>query len=117
MNKNILRQVKDIQYQAEKICTSSPSTTDIENFSKYSEEIKSFLLSHIEIPEIKKLVNDIPKIPKNESVGKKGALAFFAVPLLSAWYQEKQFIEAATSKINMCKGKYASIEFILKNYF
>ena len=44
MNRNILRQVKDLQYQANKLLNGSPELTDIENFSKYSYEINSYLI-------------------------------------------------------------------------
>lgn len=115
MSNNVLRQIKDIQFQAEKICSSKPSVEDIENFAKYSMEIKNYLFGNIDIPEILRLVREIPDIEDNSPSLKTGLLFFLIPNFLLAWYYERSYIDEAKSSIKHCQGKYASIEFILKN--
>ncbi len=47
MNNSILRQVTDIQVQADRLIKEKVSLEQISQFAQYSDEIKSFLLSII----------------------------------------------------------------------
>ncbi|MEL6864132.1 MAG: hypothetical protein AAFP19_06930 [Bacteroidota bacterium] len=117
MNQNILRQVKDIQYQADKLLKGHPSLSDIKDFRRYAQEINTFLQKHIDIPEVHQLVDDIPSI-KVDLIDLKTGLLFMIMPaVLVTWYYERRLINIARSDIQIAKGKYASIEFLLKNYF
>jgi len=115
MNSNILRQLKDIQFQADKIIDGNPSVEAIVGFGKYSEELKTFLKNHSKDEMVNKLIAEIPVISKNEINIKKGLLAMFLPSVLIYWYHEKEYIKETIPKIHLSKGKYASIEFILKN--
>ena len=44
MKDSITRQVKDIQYQAERLLNGEPSASEIETFDRYNEELRAFLL-------------------------------------------------------------------------
>ncbi|MGZ4033450.1 MAG: hypothetical protein ACXVPU_02930 [Bacteroidia bacterium] len=63
--KNIVlleRQLKDIISQAENILSGQNSATQIETFSKYSEELKSYVIERIEDPKLKERANKIEKV-------------------------------------------------------
>ena len=84
-NQHLLRQVKDLQHQATKLISGKPNVQSIEQFGKYAEEIKAFLKKEELIPELKKLVNEIPSIPQNKITPRSGALALLAPNFLMYW--------------------------------
>ncbi len=114
MHNNLLRQLKDIQYQAEKLQSSNPSIIDIENFKKYSDELKVYLIKNVDLGEMNYLINEIPDIKLKD---KKNELFMLAIApkVLKTYFREKKQVKQALQKISICKSKYASIEFILKN--
>jgi len=114
---SILRQLKDIQNEADKLIKGSPNVMEIENFSRYSNEIKDFIERNIEFPEVLKLVEEIPDIPMNKVTIKTGLMSLIIPKVLLYWYHERVYISVSTSKIEISRGKFASLEFILKNYF
>lgn len=64
-SKNILlleRQLKDILSQAEQILSGSNSAAQIETFSKYSEELKLFVIERIKDPKLKERAARIEKV-------------------------------------------------------
>lgn len=117
MKTNILRQVKDIQYQADKILNGKPSITDVKNFGKYSQEIKKSLIETVDIPMVIELINDIPEFDIPDFDVRTGFLALILPKFFGPWYYENSVVEEAKSDVRIALGKYASIEFILKNNF
>ena len=117
MNRNILRQVKDIQYQANKLLNGSPELTDIENFSKYSDEICHYLIEHCKINEVLMLTVQIPKIYDKSNVSNKSWFISFMPSIFAYWFYEREQIEEALHAIEFARGKYASIDFILRINF
>lgn len=120
MNRNILRQISDIQAQAERITLTKIELTQIEDFSKYNEEIKRFLLENVKDEFILNYIREIPSL-NFESLETKDNLltiiiGFFGGGLLS-YYRQNQKNEEALNKVREIRGKYASAEFMLKNYF
>src|SRR5688500_15875655 len=75
MDRKILRQIKDLQVQAEHLIKVKPIPTleELEAYSKYSEETRSFLLAHVDETMILEHVKQIPNIERvwNESVVSK----------------------------------------------
>ena len=110
-----MRQVKDLQHQATKLISGKPNVQSIEQFGKYAEEIKAFLKKEELIPELKKLVNEIPSIPQNKITPRSGALALLAPNFLMYWIYEKEYISKSLPIVEQARGKFASIEFIMKN--
>jgi len=111
---NFSRQLKDIQIQAENISKGKPSVSDIENFTKYSDELKAMLSENVDIDFVQNLITEIPSIQRSETHIKKGIFAsLFGV--LGFMGQEDRFIQEAKSTIETIRGKYASIEFVVKN--
>ena len=120
MNSNISRQIKDIQFRADNLTQGKPSLEDIEEFNKYNEELKGFLLNHLTDKDIIERVMKIPVIvneTKSEEITRNiiaTILLYFSSGLLN-YFQNKQKIENAMEKIREAKGMYSSIEFLMKN--
>jgi hypothetical protein len=57
-----IRSLKDIQAQAEQIAHGRDEEHSIHAFSVYSEEIKSFLLNHVEDNECLDMICRIPLV-------------------------------------------------------
>ncbi|MFD1062641.1 hypothetical protein ACFQ1Q_05235 [Winogradskyella litorisediminis] len=117
---NILRQIKDIQVQAARLINRKSNLQEIEEFSNYSAEIKSFLLKNIEDKFILGHIHQIPDLSLDETNSNSrifDVLAFSFDFGLGIYSRDKRKAEKALKKINDIQGKYASIEFMLKNYF
>lgn len=118
--RNIIRQIKDIQNQAERLIKRKSSLSEIEQFANYSCEIKSFLIKNIDEDFILKYVYEIPDLNLDESDSKPG---FFDLILFSfnfgfgAYSKERQKADKALKTVRDIRGKYASLEFMLKNHF
>ena len=93
---------------------------EIEEFANYSGEIKSFLLKNIEEEFILDYVHQITDLTLDGSDSKSRIvdLLTFSFDLgLGAYSREKRKSEKALKTVRDIQGKYASIEFMLKNYF
>lgn len=123
MNSTLYRQLKDIQYQAERLASGKKSAEVLEDFSNYNEEIKLYLLTHIDNIEIVNLVKEIPNVLEVETETK--STSFFVTICLSIFtlgvsaiylanVAEMRRIHLVQSNIQTARGKYASIEFLLR---
>lgn len=109
----LLRQLKDIQAQADKILTGEKSDETIETFARYSIELKDYILKNVESPEIKSYLKELPEI--NYSRTKIQVWQFFILPFWwIALYNDYQAKNKAIEEINMVKGKYATLEVLVK---
>lgn len=119
----LYRQLKDIQSQAEKLTAGTPDQGAIEQFNNYNEDLKTYLLTHIEDPEIRDLVYSIPSISDTETEKLPlqssaliiiGILTVGLLPLYLSYVAEMRRNKLIQSNIQTARGKYASIEFLLK---
>ncbi|MFD2724898.1 hypothetical protein [Hyunsoonleella rubra] len=119
MNRNIIRQIVDIQAQAERLVKSNAEMTEIEQFAQYNREIKSFLLKNIDDGFVLNFVKDIPDLEIEEIETKTGIISVLLSLFVGgiALYNEKQKSQKALKIVRDIRGKYASAEFMLKNYF
>ena len=119
MNRNILRQIADIQVQADRILSGKENIEQVEDFSKYNEEIKKFLLENIEDEFILKFIHEIPAVDFEE-LDTKNSIFATLLSFLSfgsgTWFQQKKQMDQAIESISNIKGKYASVEFMLRDY-
>lgn len=120
MNSNIIRQIRDVQAQAERLISRKAEVHELEDFSRYNEEIKNFLKQNITDEFILKYVKEIPsldfdKIEVQENIVTI-AIGIFSGGLTSQ-YRQNQKREEAMNIVRDIRGKYASAEFMLKNYF
>lgn len=120
MDSSTKRQIKDIQFRAEKLINDRPSLSEIEDFDKYNEELKAFLLKNLTDPELLDRVAGIPRIldeTKSQAATRNiivTILATFTTGLVT-YFQNRQRVENALSNIHEARGKYASIEFLSVN--
>jgi hypothetical protein len=121
MNPNVRRQLKDIQFQAERLINERPSIEDIEAFDRYNEELKNYLLNNLSDPELLQRVRQIPRVldESNSQVASRGiisvALTMF-VPGLVSYFQDRQLVENSKDAIREARGAYASLEFFTRNF-
>lgn len=122
MKRNIIRQIVDIQAQADRLIRSDADVVEIEQFAQYNNEIKTYLIEHIDDDFILKYIKDIPDLNIEEVEDKKGVLGliFLTLSLFSGWpalYYEKRKARKSLETVRDIRGKYASVEFMIKNYF
>ena len=113
---NLLRQIADLKSQAEKINIDNAESR-VKTFSKFNYELKSYLQANIEDEEILKLVKEIPNLEQEIQVDK--SLTSFLVGTFfegnSSFLETPEKSEETLNKIREIKGKYSSIEMLLKN--
>jgi hypothetical protein len=119
----VFRQIRDIQNQADKLIQETPSLEDLESFSQYNEEMKLYLINHVDQPEIIQHVQSIPNVFEVED-DVKGLPEFLMILLaiitigISHLYirhlAEARRINLIQDQIHVVKGKYATLEFLLK---
>lgn len=112
----------DIQAQADRLIKTKANLVEIEQFAKYNDEIKSYLLANIEDDFVLKYVKEIPDLNIDEFETKAGLSTVILILISSfsggiALYNERRIASKALRTIRDIKGKYASAEFMLKNYF
>lgn len=119
-SKNVIRQVTDIQVQADRLIKNKADLTEIANFAKYSHELKNYLHTHVKDEFILTLINEIPTLDldePDEETGFADSLLYFFGGLFGMYSLEQKRKNKALNTIRDIKGKYASAEFMLKNYF
>lgn len=118
MNRNIIRQVIDIQSQAERLISQKAEETEIELFSQYNRELKSFLISNIKDEFVLGYVRKIPDLDMMElERGSNDFLEKLIEFFGAGYYNDRMRNARALDVIREIKNKYASAEFMIKNYF
>ncbi|MCL6293633.1 hypothetical protein [Jejuia spongiicola] len=122
MSKNIIRQIVDIQAQAERLIKTKADMIEIELFAKYNREIKSFLIANIDDDFVLSYVRKIPDLNIKKSENKWNVITLILIIFSSfsrgiALYNERRMAQKYLSEIRDIRGSYASAEFMLKNYF
>jgi hypothetical protein len=120
VNPNARRQIKDIQFRAERLLNGSPTIDDVEEFDQYNEELKKYLISNLTEPELIERIKQIPKIleESNSQVAARGILSAFVAMFATGfvtYFQDRQRIENSKDSIRIARGAYASIEFFSRN--
>ncbi|MBI3221416.1 MAG: hypothetical protein HYZ44_18035 [Bacteroidetes bacterium] len=124
MTSSVFRQIKDIQNQAGKLIVETPSTEDIESFSQFNEEMKLYLISHVDQPEIIQHVQSIPNVfdVEDEANGLPEflmiLLAIVTIGISHLYFQHLAHVRRINlirDQIHVVKGKYATLEFLLKS--
>jgi hypothetical protein len=109
----LLRQLKDIQAQADKILTGENSNDAIETFAKYSIELKEYISKNVEAPEIKSYLSDLPEVNY-----KRAEVKLWQYLILPSWwiaiYKDYQAKNRAIQEVGSVKGKYATLELLVK---
>ena len=111
--RTVLRQLRDIQHLAEKAKTHIPTQSEIEDFARYSQDLRAYLRTLKLDDTAIDVLNDIPEVEMEASVPAISLLAWLPGGL-TAWYYERAAREAARREMIVAGGKYASLEFLLR---
>jgi hypothetical protein len=109
----ILRQLKDIQAQADKIISGENSPESVETFALYSTELKNYIISNISAHEIISYLQELPEVDYSP-VGIK----WWEMILLPWWginlYNDYKAREIIIQNIAEVRGKYGTLELLLR---
>jgi uncharacterized protein (DUF885 family) len=114
INRLMVRQLADIQSQASKILSNKNDINELEGFSKYSNELKAFVLANSDDELVLELANGIPYIHYKKVEAKLWHWLVFghSVFLLLHRYFAAGKVFADVEK---ARSGYASIHFLLKS--
>jgi hypothetical protein len=109
----LLRQLKDVQAQADKILTGENSNEAIESFARYSIELKEYILKNISSNEVKSYLTELPEINYSRT-----DLKLWQYLILPSWwitlYKDYQAKNRTIQEINAVRSKYATLELLVK---
>ncbi len=122
MNQTLFRQLKDIQLQAEKLLSGDSDEEAFVSFSNYNNELKSYLLQNCDDATIRSLVNEIPEVLDVKQETSKPLVLLIILGLVTLGISAFYFASVANMRqtrliqenIHTVRGKYASIEFLMK---
>lgn len=111
----LLRQLKDIQAQAEKVVAGENSDADLENFARYSSELKDYISKNVSSTEIRSYLTDLPEINYSRS-----QIALWQYLIFPSWwislYKDYHERNRTIQEINHAKSKYATLELLVRGY-
>ena len=109
----LIRQLKDIQAQAEKNCTGESSQETVEAFSRYSVELKEYISKNIQSEPI---INYLVELPEIEY--QRNDIQFWQYIIMPMWwiaaYRDIKNREYAIEQIQATRGRYATLEIMVK---
>ena len=109
----LVRQLKDIQSQADKIQGGENSSETIETFARYSNELKDFIVKNVDSQEVKAYLVELPEINYSRTQLKIWQYLLFPSWWIS-WYHDFQAKNRTIEEINHAKGKYATLELLIR---
>jgi hypothetical protein len=115
----LYRQLKDIQSQADKIIRDNGSLEDLEQFEGYSRELRKFILDNYPDREVVQTVLEIPaelyKVNATDIGLMAGVVAF--IPGFSSFMRERRRIQQSIETVHLIRGKYSTLEFLIKSKY
>jgi len=109
----VMRQLKDIQSQADKILSGDTSNETIESFARYSIELKEYIAKNISNERINSYMTEIPDVNYSRSNVK-----FWQYLILPSWwwllYKDYTARNKSTDEIGIVRGKYAHLELLMR---
>ncbi len=110
-NDLFIRQLKDVISQAERILEGNDFDEGIEDYARYSNELKDYIFEHIDNQQILDLNKEIPYINCKNNYLKVG-LILLLPNWLTAFYTEFYIRRKLLSEIKQSRNKFSSIEFL-----
>ncbi|HYF69505.1 MAG TPA: hypothetical protein VD884_15275 [Ohtaekwangia sp.] len=109
----LLRQLKDVQAQADRILKGESSSESIETFARYSIELKSYISTHVNSQEITSYLAELPEINYTRT-----DIKLWQYLILPSWwitlYKDYHAKNRTIEEINSVRGKYATLELLVK---
>lgn len=124
MNRNVLRQLKDVNAQADNLLSGHPDKDAFVAFGRYANELKAYLLEHETEPLVLERAVDIPDLeaftisrPVKASA-LAGAVTILSLGLIPATrIQQMRKEQEQKEMVREIQGKFSSIQFFLKNIY
>ncbi|HEY5826543.1 MAG TPA: hypothetical protein VIT44_19365 [Cyclobacteriaceae bacterium] len=108
-----IRQVKDIQVQAEKIVKGDKSNSAIQSFATYSVQLIDFIDQNIPSDEIKRYLKELPFVTYKPKYS-----TFWQYLIWPTWwitlYKDNNSKNKVIAEINDAQQKYLNLELLLK---
>jgi hypothetical protein len=109
----LFRQLKDIQVQADRIMQGEHSAENIEQFARYSIELKKFALDRFKGTPAEQKLHELPEIKfQRNAIGLGDMLTFSWISIHS---KERVARERSLQEIREARNKYASLEFTIRD--
>jgi hypothetical protein len=109
----LIRQIKDVQAQADKVLGGENSPEAIESFSRYSVELKNFIEDNVASLEIRAYASELPTVEYY-----RVDVPFWQYLFLPAWcahlYYDYQARNKAMEEIGIVRGMYATLEIMVR---
>jgi hypothetical protein len=117
--RHLYRQLKDIQAQADKMIRDNCSLEDLEQFESYSRELRKFILDNYPDKEIVENILQMPTELYQAEVQDVGLIASVTafVPGLSEYIRQRRRIEKSVETVHLLRGKYSTLEFLIKSKY
>lgn len=109
----LIRQLKDIQAQADKIASRESSQEIIEAFARYSVELKEYIAKNIESQQIRAYLSELPEINYSRTTIKLWQYLIMPSWWISA-YNDYRNREQAVQEIRATRGRYATLEILVR---
>jgi hypothetical protein len=109
----LLRQIKDIQAQADRILTGENSSETLESFAKYSVELKDYIVKNVNSDEVKVYLAELPDLHYSRIEIQLWQYLIFPTWWISL-YKDYEARNRTIEEIKTVRGKYSSLELIVK---
>ena len=114
----ILRQVKDVQAQAERLIRTGGNLPEIEAFAQFNDSLRTYLLQHINEEFVLNYIRTILSLDIDTIETKSNFYVGVISLFFGGWgaaYSERNRIDAALKIIKDISNKYASYEMMIAN--
>lgn len=111
----LIRQINDLCVQAERLTRGRPSSEELENFARFSEELKEYILSNVEQDDVRILVAEIPVIKYSRMEIKLWYYLIWAVWIVQF---AKDYVarNRTLAEVAEVRNKYTKLEFIIREH-
>lgn len=109
----LFRQLKDVQVQADRVLNGEHSAENIEQFARYSQELKKYALDKFRGTPAEEKLHELPEIHFLRNKITIGHVVLFSWMALLA--RERRARNESLHEIREARNKYASLEFVIRD--
>ncbi len=103
------RQLTDLQAQADRILNGSNSPEVLETFARFGEELKQFIVTKLDFPQLREKAIEIPPV-NYERVDIKIWQYILAPSWWISIYRDYKAREAAIEEVRDVRGQFADLQ-------
>lgn len=109
----LFRQLKDVQVQADRVLKGDDSAESIEQFARYSKELKKYALDKFKGTPAEQTLNQLPEIHFQRN--RLEWYHFVLFSWISLMARQNQARLKSLEEIREARNKYASLEFVIRD--